>query len=350
MNSPASPSHIHRPLPVPDFYLPERASQFWRVPYQERATRAIAWAKQHAITPASADQYKIALVLVDVQNTFCLPDFELFVGGRSGNGAVEDNQRLCNFIYQNLGVISKIVVTMDTHRAMQIFHPVFLVDEFGHHPTALTLVSHADVVSGKWRFNPEIAASLEITPQAGQQHLLHYTAQLARHAKYDLTVWPYHAMLGGVGHALVSVVEEAVFFHTIARQSQADFVIKGEYATTENYSAIGPEVLTDSDDKQIAEKDLKLFRLVQSHDVVLIAGQAKSHCVAWTVDDLLAQIQERDTGLADRVYLLEDCTSPVVVPGIVDYSDAADEAYARFAQAGMHLIKATDSQVGWITR
>ena len=40
------------------------------------------------------------LLLVDVQNTFCIPGYELFVGGQSGNGAVEDNMRLCQFIYR----------------------------------------------------------------------------------------------------------------------------------------------------------------------------------------------------------------------------------------------------------
>jgi nicotinamidase-related amidase len=47
---------------------------------------------------------------------------------------------------------------------------------------------------------------------------------------------------------------------------------------------------------------------------VIIAGQAKSHCVAWTIDDLLTEIQSQDPSLAQKVYLLEDCSSPVVVP------------------------------------
>ena len=35
-------------------------------------------------------------------------------------------------------------------------------------------------------------------------------------------------MLGGIGHALVSAVEEAIFFHNIARHSQTEFKIKEE--------------------------------------------------------------------------------------------------------------------------
>ena len=68
-------------------------------------------------------------MLIDVQNTFCIPDFELYVGGRSGRGAVEDNARLCQFIYHNLGRITKITATMDTHVTMQVFHAIFFIDK-----------------------------------------------------------------------------------------------------------------------------------------------------------------------------------------------------------------------------
>ena len=75
---------------------------------------------------------------------------------------------------------------------------------------------------------------------------------------------------------------------------------------------------------------------------MIIAGQAKSHCVAWTIDDLLTEIQSQDPPLARKIYLLEDCSSPVVVPGMIDFTEQADQAYQRFADAGMHLVKSTD--------
>jgi nicotinamidase-related amidase len=53
----------------------------------------------------------------------------------------------------------------------------------------------------------------------------------------------------------------------------------------------------------------------------------------------------QDPALAQKVYLLEDCSSPVVVPGVVDFTDAADAAFQRFADAGMHLVKSTDAIV-----
>jgi len=316
--------------------------ELWRVPYQERAIQARQWAEQYAIRPAAQDAVKIALIAIDVQNTFCLPDFELFVAGRSGMGAVEDTRRLSEFIYRNLGSISTIVASLDTHRAMQVFHPVYLIDENGQHPGPLTLVSHDDVLQGRWMFNPAIAPSLGISPGAGQQQLIHYTWQLKESGKYDLTVWPYHAMLGGIGHSLVPALEEAIFFHTIARSTQAAFILKGEYASTESYSAIGPEVLSGPEGEAIASKDDSFLRTVVEHDLVFIAGEAKSHCVASTIADLLEQILAYDPGLARRVCLLEDCTSPVVVPGVVDYTDKADAVFKDFARAGMRLLRSTD--------
>ncbi len=335
------------PLPLPPHYNPATVGLVWRVPYQERAGQATEWARQYHIPPAAEDQTKIALIAIDLQNTFCIPDFELFVAGRSGLGAVEDNRRLCEFIYRNLGALTEITPTMDTHHAMQIFHPVFLVDDAGNHPAPMTLVSYEDIQSGRWRFNPVIASSLGMTAQSGQSHLLHYTRELRAQHKYELTIWPYHAMLGGIGHALVSAVEEAIFFHTIARNNQPDFIIKGRLSVTESYSAIGPEVLNDAQGNPIAQKNEKFLQKLLAFDAVIIAGEAKSHCVAWTLDDLLRVIRSYDERLAGKIYLLEDCASPVVVPGVVDYTDDADAAFHRFGEAGMHVVRSDQPLSEW---
>lgn len=338
---------FNRELPVPAHYDPHKVGQVWRVPYQERTEEAYQWARQHAIQPASKDSFRVALIVIDVQNTFCIPDYELFVSGRSGMAAVEDNRRLCEFIYRNLATITKITATMDTHHALQIFHPAFLVNDAGRHPAPYTLITYEDIKEGRWKFNSAIADDLHINPEYGQRLLEHYTWTLKMRNKYDLTIWPYHAMLGGIGHALVPAVEEAIFFHTQARASQADFTIKGENALTEYYSAIGPEVLTGPDGRQLAEKNNKFVQILKDFDLVAVAGQAKSHCLAWTIDDLLEWLRQVDESLVKKVYLLEDCTSPVVVPGSVDYTDEADAAFERFERAGMHIVRSSEPILSW---
>lgn len=332
------------PLPIPPHYDPDRVDSVWRVPYNELAPKAVEWAKEHNLMPAFDDELKVCLLLIDFQNTFCTPDFELFVGP----SAIDDSRRLCQFIYKNLGVITQITATLDTHTAMQIFHPVFFVNEEGAHPSPGTEITRDDVEKGVWKANEAVAAAItDGDYSALQRHLEHYVRTLQEADRYDLTVWPYHAMLGGIGHALVSAVEEACFFHNIARQSQIDYQIKGNNPLTENYSILLPEVLTGADGSPIAEKNEKLLRQLALFDRVIIAGQAKSHCVAWTVDDLIRQIKDEDPSFAKKVYLLEDCTSPVIIPGVADYTEAADKAFERFASEGMNVVRSTDPIQQW---
>ena len=336
-------------LPIPAHFSPDRVGDIWRVSYQDRAAAAKTWAAHHHLHPAAEDARRVCLLAIDVQNTFCIPKFELFVGGRSGTGAVDDNVRLCEFIYRNLGTLTEIVATMDTHTATQIFHPVFWVNKTGEHPPAMTMITLADVEQGLWKANPAIAPSITSgDTKKLQAYALHYVRNLDQDGKYPLTIWPYHSMLGGIGQALVSAVEEACFFHSIARQTQTRFAVKGSNPLTENYSVLKPEVLVDENEQAIAQKDTQLIETLLNFDAVIIAGQAKSHCVAWTIDDLLTDIQATDPRLAEKVYLLEDCTSPVVVPDVIDFTDQADKAFQRFAASGMHLVKSTSSAGDWL--
>jgi nicotinamidase-related amidase len=332
-------------LELPPHFDPDRVGEVWRVAYEDRAREARAWASQHGLPAAAEDSLRLCLLVVDVQNTFCIPGFELFVAGRSGHGAVDDSRRLVEFMYRNLGVITQVVPSLDTHDVMQVFHAIWLVDQDGNHPGPYTLVSVDDVERGRFRVNPAIADALGLAQTYAERHLSFYTQRLAEGKKYDLTIWPYHAMLGSIGHALVSSVEEAIFFHTIARYSQPEFQVKGHNALTEHYSILGPEVTEGPDGERLGVKNQALIDKLQTFDGVIVAGQAKSHCLAWTVDDLLEHDEMQV--LADRTYLLEDCTSPVVVPGAVDYTDEANAAFARYSDAGMHVVRSTDPIEQW---
>ena len=338
---------VNSTLPLPSFFNPRTVDAIWRVLYQQRAGEAEHWARQHHIPSAAEDTFRVALLLIDVQNTFCIPDFELFVGGRSGTAAVDDNRRLCEFIYRHLNVLTEICPTMDTHQACQVFHSIFLVDRHGRHPAPFTTISTGDLEQGAWQFNPALAPGLGISTGEGQHYLRHYARELHARGKYDLTIWPYHAMLGGIGHALVSAVEEAIFFHGICRRSQPDFQVKGRNPLTENYSVLRPEITTGPDGKRIDAKNRALIKKLLNFDAVIIAGQAKSHCVAWTIEDLLKEIQATGQPLAKKIYLLEDCTSPVVIPDVVDYTEPANRAFQKFADAGMHRVNSTIPMSTW---
>ena len=344
-------------LPLPSHFHADRVNQVWRIPYQERQYDAQTWAQTHGLCSVLSDDFRTCLLLIDVQNTFCIPGFELFVGGRSGDGAVADNIRLCQFIYRNLPDITTITCTLDTHTAMQIFHEIFWINEAGEHPVPLqTLITQADVAAGRWRVNPAALSNLDLPPSVpASDHYVwlqgygeHYVKTLTADGKYPLTIWPYHAMLGGIGHAMVSAVDEACFFHAIARQTQVHYEIKGRNPLTENYSVLRPEVLDDPDGRPIAEKNSRFLETLLGYDRVIIAGQAKSHCVAWTVSDLLTEIQRTNPELAKRIYLVDDLTSPVVVPGVVDYTEPADAVFTEMSDAGMHVVQSTTPIEDWV--
>jgi nicotinamidase-related amidase len=330
-------------LPLPPFFDESAVSRVYRVPYQERAAEAREWARLHGLRPAAEDRERVALLLIDVQNTFCLPEFELFVAGCSGRGALEDAARIAKLLYRRLDRVTQVVATLDTHAAAQIFHPLFWLDERGAHPAPHTVIRLEDVEAGRFRVNPALATSLETRKGLDVAAWgRYYARRLAEGGKYPLVVWPYHSMLGGIGHALVSAVEEAVFFHSVARQAPTRLEIKGRHPLTENYSAFRPEVGEDEEGVPLVPQGHELVDQLLSFDEILVAGEARSHCVAWTVDDLLREIQARDPALARNVILLDDCASPVVVPGVVDFTDAAEAAYARFAAAGMRRARSTD--------
>lgn len=334
-------------LPVPDHFEPESVGRIRKINYERLVQDAVNWSHRHQVSPSSSDEFRICLVAVDVQNTFCIPDFELYVGGRSGTAAVDDNRRLCEFIYHNLHLITQIVPTLDTHQAMQIFHGLFFVDEEGKHPAPFTQISFEDIDSGKWRFNQSLSKSLKLSQIYMENHLHYYTRRLKESGKYDLTIWPYHAMLGGIGHALVPAVEEAIFFHTIARYSQPDFHMKGNHPLTEHYSILAPEVSVDEQGFRLVPANNDIFQKLVDFDAVIIAGQAKSHCVANTISDLLDIILQKDKELVRKVYLLEDCTSPVVIPEVIDYTDEANAAFKRFREHGMHVTRSTVPIAEW---
>jgi len=330
---------MNKSLPMPEFWSHDRAMKLFQVPYQKRFQEAKDWSKQHNILPSIKDKDRICLFIIDMQNSFCSP-----VGELSVNGAIGDVKRTCDFIYSNLNIITDIIVTLDTHTSMQIFHQPFWIDQDGNNPELMTTISLSDIVNKKWIVNPEVAMNFNINYDNLQEYATHYVKKLHEDNKYELCIWPFHAMLSSIGNALIPSIEEACFFHSVVRNSQTNFEVKGGNPLTENYSVLRPEVLIDHNNNLIAQKNVRLIEKLLGYDMLFICGEAKSHCVAWTIEDLLDEIGRKDVKLTDNIYLLEDCTSPVVIPNIVDFTQQANNSFKKFESFGMHIVKSTE---GW---
>jgi nicotinamidase-related amidase len=317
-------------MPLPTFYDASKVREV----YIERAglvaEAADAWKRKHSVAPASQDKLRIAAFGIDAQIGFCTPGASLFVPG-----AVEDTARAIEWLYRNLDRITQVAFSLDTHRVFQIFHPAWWIDDQGKHPAPLTSISLADVREGKWK------------PVAHPAECIEYVKRLEAAGKYVLTVWPYHTLLGGVSHALVPALMEAAMFHAFVRSAQTHFETKGTHAMTENYSVLAPEV-TELGGKSVGTFNAAFFKMLMEFDRVYVFGQAKSHCVLSTLRDMQEHIAGTDPRLMDKIYILEDATSPVPAPPLdplppaLDFPRIADRAFAELKAAGMHIVKTTD--------
>jgi len=320
-------------LPAPGFYDPDRVKELYLERAPMVAEAASEYRRQNKIQPSGRDRFRIAAFGVDCQVGFCLPGASLFVPG-----AVEDTQRTLAWLYANLDRITALHFSLDTHRVFQIFHPAWWNDKDGKHPTPFTTITCEDVRAGRWM------------PISHPRESLEYCKKLEQTGKYVLTIWPYHTLLGSASHALVPALMEAAIFHSVARFHQTHFETKGTHSLTENYSVLSPEV-RELSGGPVGSFNTAFFKLLMEHDRIYVFGQAKSHCVLSTLKDIQHEISASDPGLADRVWILEDATSPVPPPPInplppeLDFPKIADRTFEEFKKAGMHVVKTTDPVV-----
>jgi nicotinamidase-related amidase len=341
---------------IPAHYDPVHARDFdYRPDAQKLFDAATAFRRENHVLPASCDPRRHHLVLIDAQRDFCFPEGTLYVGGRSGRGAIEDNDRIARFIYQNLGGISEITCTLDSHLPFQIFFAPFWVDRAGGPLTPHRTISVDEIHAGDVRPNPDIASSVG-APDLDwlTRQVLFYCDSLARAGKYVLYLWPPHVLVGGDGHALAGVVQEARLFHAYVRGARNGVEIKGMHPLTENYSVFSPEVLLTHDGSSLASRNGALIDKLLDEDRLIIAGQAASHCVKSSIEDLLGAILRKDPGLARRVYIIEDAMSAVAVPDparpgsfLADFTDEAQDALGRFHEAGMHIVRTNTPLSEW---
>jgi nicotinamidase-related amidase len=318
------------PLPLPRFHQDAHPSQLYLERGAEVAEEARRYAAEHRVRPAREDTVRIAAFGIDVQVAFCSPGASLFVPG-----AVEDTQRTLRWLYSHLDRVTELVFSLDTHRAFQVFHPAWWRDAQGRPPAPLTVITAADVRSGRWRATRFPEESLA------------YCERLESSGRYVLTIWPYHALLGGLSHALVPAVYEASLFHALVRDTATHFELKGEHPLTENYSVLSPEV-TEVKGQKVGEFNTRLFDHLMSFDRVYVFGQAKSHCVLSTLQDLKQHIERTDRSKMGRIHILEDAMSPVPAPPLeplpaaLDFPRVADAAVKGFREAGMRVVRTTD--------
>jgi nicotinamidase/pyrazinamidase len=308
---------VEAEMKQPAFYNPKRTGTIFYPDF----VKISANASSAGLLPAGEDKLKIHLLIVDMQVDFCSEKGTLFVPG-----AIADLNRLNEFIFHNAARITDIACSLDSHLPHQIFHPVWWADKDGNHPAPFTVITHDDVTTGKW------------APLEEHEWSVQYVKRLQELAKKELTIWPYHVLIGSPGQALDPELFSALFWHSIARKSQPTWWIKGNIPKTEHYSIVQPEIPVPENPQGI--KSQAFLNIFKTSDHIFIAGEAASHCVLETLEDIVEEFNDQPD-ILQRIFVLKDCTSPIHHPTI-DYEAITRERFAGFARKGIHFINSTD--------
>lgn len=271
-------------------------------------------ANDEQLIPSKQNQEKVLFIGIDVQQDF-MDNGALGVPGAHG-----DVERMTRFIYENIDKISKISVTVDTHYPQSIFHPCWWIDENGNNPEPYTPITKADLDSGKWK--------AVINPLKSRE----YVEGLESNAKKTLCIWPYHCLVGTSGCMIENQFSNMVFFHSVAKKMYITRVEKGLDPNTEMYGPFRKEY----DPKGYINIDF--LNNIEEYDKIVIAGEAKSHCVMEGIKQILEHYETRPE-ITKKIYILEDCMS--IIPGFEDDTTKAFDGFKN--KYHVNLVKSTDN-------
>lgn len=259
------------------------------------------------------------LVAIDPQNDFCNPNGSLYVKGAEG-----DMDRLAAFAEKAIGKLADIHVTLDSHRIIDISHPTWWRDSAGNHPAPFTMVAVADLEAGKWTTSQ---------PSAYKRSLA-YLKALASGGRYPHVIWPPHCLIGDEGHAIWPALSGVLHEWERKRYAQTDFVTKGSNPWTEHFSAVRAEV-PDPEDPS-TQINTGLIKTLEEADVIFLAGEALSHCMANSVRDIAAAFG--DPAYVKKLVLLTDASSSVT-----GFETFGTDFVAEMIPKGMRTMTTNDA-------
>lgn len=275
---------------------------------------------------------KNALLIIDAQNDFCVPGAPLYVVG-----AEKDNERLAAWIRNNSEEIDHISYTLDTHQVNDISHPSIWRNKDGSMIAPHTIIRYKDLEDGTYypiiyrqRIQEYIKKIEDLAMQEQANNipfpvLFHY-------------IWPEHCVMSTNGAELSKVISDALIHWT--RQNPAytyNAWVKGTNPLTEHFGSFQAQITyTEFPETQLNQN---LIKTLEKYDNVFFAGQAKSHCVATTLKQMLYLAPN----LASKLVILEDCMSDVVVPGGPDFALMAQPIYDLAKQKGIRFTTTKDA-------
>ena len=236
---------------------------------------------------------RIRLFVIDPQNDF----MDIEGAALPVPGAHADMTRLAGLMMSIASSIEEIIVTLDSHASVGVERTTFWVGLDGIGVPPFTQISATDVERGIYRprvaeRRPQVIAYLKALESAGERRLI---------------VWPVHCVLGTWGHNLHLALAQSIAAWEYSSGRTCEKVLKGLNPMTEQYSAFRAEVPLTDDPRTMNNGPL-MTRLARGNEWLVVAGEALSHCVAASGQDMFSQMS-RDR--IARTIFLSDCMSPV---------------------------------------
>ncbi len=260
----------------------------------------------------------VALLLIDAQNDFVLPNGALPVAG-----AEADMNRWVTFAKNNMNRVHQIFCTLDSHNTLHVAHPSWFANPDGTNVLPFTQITSQDVKNGKYTIN------------FAPQKTIIYLEQLEAQGEFTHMIWPYHCVIGTTGAALYQPVSDFLSEFERKMGMTTQYVAKGSNPLCEHFGAFRANVPVLG--AKETELNQPLLNALNQHDIVVLAGEARSHCVA----NSLKQLLDDAAYLSKKLYILEDCMSDV--PGLPQvFYDEVQKIYDRARNEGVTFIKSTD--------
>ncbi|MCQ8117931.1 isochorismatase family protein [Methylomonas rosea] len=265
------------------------------------------------------------LLIIDAQNDFCDYSTEAYVPALPVPGAYQDCLRLAQLINQVGSGIGGVLATLDSHHMIDLAHNTSWLTEQGTAPPPFSLVTTANFIARRYRL-----AAAEVTSEQND-YVLNYLQQLEQMQR-PFILWPPHCLIGTQGHNLNAELAQALSDWETRTSKPVTFVQKGENIWTESFSAL-KAVIPDPTD-QATQLNLAVLEMLARSDRLLIAGQASSHCVKETINDIL---QFGAAGLKHKLVILTDCMSPVS-----GFEAAVEQFFTELRAQGIRLATSAE--------
>lgn len=262
---------------------------------------------------------KNILLIIDPQNDFCHPEGSLYV-----KGADDDMSRLSKWVVDNREKIDDIIVSFDTHNIIDISHPLFWKNKEDKNIKPFTNISSNDVRNGEYIPLCFIGEAIEYLEKLEKQDKTH-------------TIWPEHCIVGSWGNNLYKSIKDMLcFWREHFNNKPYKTLIKGTCPTTEHFGIFKACVPNQEYIETQLNRELLLSLL--EYDNIIIGGEAKSHCVGETIQQMIDFEENQlpkdfENKLMKKVLILEDCMSDVK-----GFEEFADKTFENAKKLGAEIV------------